>query len=190
MPKYRTCYAAQNSKRSENCIWRGVPVPTAAVVYGAVIMPKLVFVGPVHFVFGLPIWARLSRLNISARNLMAKRSLTGNRFSIELSICQMPGATTAFLGRFPQVPLARSEEHTSELQSLRHLVCRLLLEKTRQATPRSPGWWGSRRWAARPVGGRETRRSRTAVWQSTSFFLNDGAPPKFSPLSQRPPLPI
>src|ERR1039458_10704064 len=26
--------------------------------------------------------------------------------------------------------LGRSEEHTSELQSLRHLVCRLLLEKT------------------------------------------------------------
>src|SRR5262245_65375788 len=26
-------------------------------------------------------------------------------------------------------PHARSEEHTSELQSLRHLVCRLLLEK-------------------------------------------------------------
>src|SRR5258705_5851507 len=26
-------------------------------------------------------------------------------------------------------PQARSEEHTSELQSLRHLVCRLLLEK-------------------------------------------------------------
>src|SRR5438045_6770193 len=29
----------------------------------------------------------------------------------------------------PQMLLARSEEHTSELQSLRHLVCRLLLEK-------------------------------------------------------------
>src|ERR1039458_5657172 len=27
------------------------------------------------------------------------------------------------------VPVWRSEEHTSELQSLRHLVCRLLLEK-------------------------------------------------------------
>src|SRR5205814_8697702 len=26
--------------------------------------------------------------------------------------------------------VSRSEEHTSELQSLRHLVCRLLLEKT------------------------------------------------------------
>src|SRR5258705_5974414 len=30
----------------------------------------------------------------------------------------------------------RSEEHTSELQSLRHLVCRLLLEK--KNVPRSP----------------------------------------------------
>src|SRR5438045_7344667 len=30
---------------------------------------------------------------------------------------------------FLAVALVRSEEHTSELQSLRHLVCRLLLEK-------------------------------------------------------------
>src|ERR1035438_6885445 len=29
------------------------------------------------------------------------------------------------------IPVTRSEEHTSELQSLRHLVCRLLLEKKR-----------------------------------------------------------
>src|SRR5205814_9928683 len=29
----------------------------------------------------------------------------------------------------PQMFVSRSEEHTSELQSLRHLVCRLLLEK-------------------------------------------------------------
>src|SRR5262245_64632206 len=29
---------------------------------------------------------------------------------------------------------ARSEEHTSELQSLRHLVCRLLLEKKKKKT--------------------------------------------------------
>src|SRR5262245_63851030 len=28
--------------------------------------------------------------------------------------------------------IERSEEHTSELQSLRHLVCRLLLEKKKQ----------------------------------------------------------
>src|SRR5262245_65232461 len=30
--------------------------------------------------------------------------------------------------------LTRSEEHTSELQSLRHLVCRLLLEKKNKKT--------------------------------------------------------
>src|SRR5947199_3895404 len=30
----------------------------------------------------------------------------------------------------------RSEEHTSELQSLRHLVCRLLLEKKKKITPK------------------------------------------------------
>src|SRR5258705_9207616 len=30
----------------------------------------------------------------------------------------------------------RSEEHTSELQSLRHLVCRLLLEKKKSKTTR------------------------------------------------------
>src|SRR5471030_3479896 len=29
----------------------------------------------------------------------------------------------------------RSEEHTSELQSLRHLVCRLLLEKKKKKPP-------------------------------------------------------
>src|SRR5262245_30174115 len=32
----------------------------------------------------------------------------------------------------PADPQARSEEHTSELQSLRHLVCRLLLEKKKK----------------------------------------------------------
>src|SRR5258705_4283057 len=31
-----------------------------------------------------------------------------------------------------RVPVLRSEEHTSELQSLRHLVCRLLLEKKKK----------------------------------------------------------
>src|SRR5258705_4636770 len=32
-------------------------------------------------------------------------------------------------GRALDILIYRSEEHTSELQSLRHLVCRLLLEK-------------------------------------------------------------
>src|SRR5262245_63519219 len=37
------------------------------------------------------------------------------------------------LGLQPHTAMpTRSEEHTSELQSLRHLVCRLLLEKTKK----------------------------------------------------------
>src|SRR5690625_4158896 len=50
----------------------------------------------------------------------------------------MPDAPRAF--RVPLVPLIpilgiRSEEHTSELQSRGHLVCRLLLEKKKKKQP-------------------------------------------------------
>src|ERR1035438_10893996 len=38
----------------------------------------------------------------------------------------------------------RSEEHTSELQSLRHLVCRLLLEKKKEATGAVAQLWSLR----------------------------------------------
>src|SRR2546425_7942060 len=38
---------------------------------------------------------------------------------------------------FRVVVLERSEEHTSELQSLAYLVCRLLLEKKKTMRPRS-----------------------------------------------------
>src|SRR5205814_7776663 len=40
---------------------------------------------------------------------------------------------SAWIGSFANATRqARSEEHTSELQSLRHLVCRLLLEKKKK----------------------------------------------------------
>src|SRR5205814_8184498 len=41
-------------------------------------------------------------------------------------------ALLAVVDRLASGPAARSEEHTSELQSLRHLVCRLLLEKKKK----------------------------------------------------------
>src|SRR5690349_4413974 len=41
------------------------------------------------------------------------------------------------LGSLPEGRPGRSEEHTSELQSRRDLVCRLLLEKKKGAAPRS-----------------------------------------------------
>src|SRR5262249_58873396 len=50
----------------------------------------------------------------------------------------------------------RSEEHTSELQSLTNLVCRLLLEKKK--TPRAPS--SSSAGAARPSGTAQSSSTR------------------------------
>src|SRR5947208_10951795 len=43
----------------------------------------------------------------------------------------LTGASVVYRGDSPK-PLLRSEEHTSELQSPDHLVCRLLLEKKKK----------------------------------------------------------
>src|SRR5207248_6646028 len=43
-----------------------------------------------------------------------------------------PGVEPGFLGQLHRDQLARSEEHTSELQSPYDLVCRLLLEKKKK----------------------------------------------------------
>src|SRR5262245_63295451 len=55
-----------------------------------------------------------------------------------IAVVALPDGRTAFERNAarPLRPASRSEEHTSELQSLRHLVCRLLLEKrkTRRTT--------------------------------------------------------
>src|ERR1039458_10631221 len=44
-------------------------------------------------------------------------------------------SSTSCLNSRPRPKARRSEEHTSELQSLRHLVCRLLLEKKKRNDP-------------------------------------------------------
>src|SRR5688572_30870749 len=55
----------------------------------------------------------------------------GVSFSITAGYCTPPGR--AACGRVAHEVLARSEEHTSELQSQSNLVCRLLLEKKKKA---------------------------------------------------------
>src|SRR3712207_6893262 len=45
------------------------------------------------------------------------------------SSIRTPSARAASASAMSFVPVARSEEHTSELQSRQYLVCRLLLEK-------------------------------------------------------------
>src|SRR2546425_2312917 len=58
------------------------------------------------------------------------RSLTGEGWAL----VGAPASRLAPLARPDRLPpgLERSEEHTSELQSLAYLVCRLLLEKKKQ----------------------------------------------------------
>src|ERR1039458_2464871 len=97
----------------------------------------------------------------------------------------------------------RSEEHTSELQSLRHLVCRLLLEKI----PHSPGAPPppssifcsaprSARAPARRAAGRASvtpgRRAHEAnnSPRLPALFLNDPGTTEISTLSLHDALPI
>src|SRR5258705_2993392 len=49
-----------------------------------------------------------------------------------------PPASAGQLPEHQHPPQQRSEEHTSELQSLRHLLCRLLLEKKNSAVSPRP----------------------------------------------------
>src|SRR5204863_8027804 len=87
----------------------------------------------------LPIWgARLLVARIGAvhpRMHMGVHALAGNAIALAQPLQQVavPAAAAAEglvldIGRLP----ARSEEHTSELQSRRDLVCRLLLEKKKK----------------------------------------------------------
>src|SRR5947199_3008288 len=61
------------------------------------------------------------------------RARDGERLRVLSQVREAVGAVSslseAVMYRLDELPPTRSEEHTSELQSLRHLVCRLLLEK-------------------------------------------------------------
>src|SRR5690625_5924390 len=59
-------------------------------------------------------------------------SFIGKHFAIDLIVFRqqkVQGKNAHFRNQIGQVAGGRSEEHTSELQSRGHLVCRLLLEK-------------------------------------------------------------
>src|SRR5262245_65026035 len=76
--------------------------------------------GPTKFGVKSAIWIAASASSRVASGLLATTESANNILN---SINKNP-----FLG----ICATRSEEHTSELQSLRHLVCRLLLEKKKK----------------------------------------------------------
>src|SRR3954449_3850950 len=97
----------------------------------------------------------------------------------------------------------RSEEHTSELQSQSHLVCRLLLEKKKARPGRTCRPSSRIRSATRPTGSVSAactasdpphRRTEAveppAVLGVLAFFFKDPAPPEIYPLPLHDALPI
>src|ERR1035441_8423384 len=84
--------------------------------------------------------------------------------------------------------LLRSEEHTSELQSLRQLVCRLLLEKTRTSRQRSSPSTSPCRSA--PPDPSTSSASTSDLLRSPSaasiLFLRPRSPPNFNPFPPAP----
>src|SRR5439155_21337448 len=81
---------------------------------------------PTHFIFNLPTTTAIYTLSLhDALPIFSISTTRGSRSSTPRRSFRTVRARTS---RIPTV-LVRSEEHTSELQSRGHLVCRLLLEK-------------------------------------------------------------
>src|SRR5262245_28329372 len=83
---------------------------------------------------GAPYAPAACRLSRTAARVRANRA--GTSFSVRANLaigaCIVPSSFASNSSRE-----GRSEEHTSELQSLRHLVCRLLLEKKKRRKHRT-----------------------------------------------------
>src|SRR5205814_4702760 len=72
----------------------------------------------------------VSELATAAEERLALPVIVWNNDALQAIVEGMDERHIARIGVEPRSPdFLRSEEHTSELQSLRHLVCRLLLEK-------------------------------------------------------------
>src|SRR5258708_17023404 len=69
----------------------------------------------------------------AARKTRDEKQLQSLKAQLEQMIAQNPNDAGLYLD-LAKVQEYRSEEHTSELQSPDHLVCRLLLEKKKQRT--------------------------------------------------------
>src|SRR5215813_9380806 len=104
---------------------------------------------------------------------LSRSSSTNFSRMVEISVGVAWGST-----RRPRRICGRSEEHTSELQSRPHLVCRLLLEKKKHVFQKNQ----------RSTSGHRPRLQRTGCM--VFFFFNDTATTEIYTLSLHDALPI
>src|SRR2546429_5920781 len=65
-------------------------------------------------------------------NTIVNVALPAIKNDLHIGVSELEWVVTAYALTFAVLLLTRSEEHTSELQSRLHLVCRLLLEKKKK----------------------------------------------------------
>src|SRR5262245_5519110 len=105
--------------------WREVPGYVVAQVGGA-----LIGVAAAHGMFGLAMFSASHHSRAGLPQMFSEFVATFGLLSVICGCARTRlGAVPFAVGAYIAGAYWRSEEHTSELQSLRHLVCRLLLEK-------------------------------------------------------------
>src|SRR5205814_7261558 len=91
-------------------------------------------ISPLSLHDALPILKSLATRARAASPIVARSA--GDRRSVPIAAAsadaECAGTSTPISPSTTTSGVPRSEEHTSELQSLRHLVCRLLLEKKKK----------------------------------------------------------
>src|SRR5262245_66656724 len=96
------------------------------------VLVVLLFVTSCHFVFFILLIRRPRRSTLFSYTTLFRSSAAFRCSSCRTSRASWSAASTRQAASRATAPKWRSEEHTSELQSLRHLVCRLLLEKKKK----------------------------------------------------------
>src|SRR2546425_6088851 len=81
---------------------------------------------------GLESTGRSLRLRVIGRAVFARAPVHDHARLVEVGRAAGHGQRVAHVADLINETMARSEEHTSELQSLAYLVCRLLLEKKKK----------------------------------------------------------